>query len=347
MSGGNLTAVLKQVGEMVLEDQCIPQPSENQVCLAMGPVGICGSDVHYWQHGAIGDFIVKGPLILGHESAGTVTKVGSGVAHLSVGDRVAVEPGVPCYKCQNCTGGRYNLCADIQFCATPPVDGSLRQYYCHEASFCYKLPDNVSLDEGALLEPLSVAVHACRRGNVRFGDRVVVCGAGPIGLVNMLVAKAAGATVLITDISQSRLVKAGELGADHVYHVTDNQGRVHAGAIEEEFGLADVVIECTGVESSIATGLWSAKPGATYVQVGYGKAEVMFPIVAVGVKEIDIKGIFRYANCYPIALQLIATGKINVKPLITHRYPLTQTLEAFQMSKEGTGIKVVIDCDKL
>lgn len=344
----NVGVILKDVLDMKIEELPggVPQPEADQVCLSMGPVGICGSDVHYWQCGRIGDFIVKDPMVLGHESAGTVCAVGSDVKHLKVGDRVAVEPGYPCYTCSACLGGRYNLCPDMKFCATPPIDGSLCQFYCHKAAFCFKLPDHVSLDEGALLEPLSVAVHACQRGKLSFGQKVLVCGAGPIGLVNMMVAKAGGATVTITDISESRLAKAKEMGADATFHVTSRDSRETADDIVKVSGFSDLTIECTGVEASIGAGLWATKPGGSYVQVGYGKAEVNFPIVAVGIREIDIYGIFRYANCYPKALALVASGAVDVKGLITHRFPLKDALQAFELTKAGTGVKVIIDCDK-
>ena len=344
----NIGVILKDVLDMKIEEMPggVPKPEPDQVCLSMGPVGICGSDVHYWQHGRIGDFILNAPMVLGHESAGTVCAVGIDVKHLQVGDRVAVEPGYPCYTCSICLGGRYNLCPDMKFCATPPYDGSLCQYYCHKAAFCFKLPENVSLDEGALLEPLSVAVHACQRGKLAFGQKVLVCGAGPIGLVNMLVAKAGGATVTITDISESRLAKAKEMGADATFHVTSRDSRETADDIVKLHGYSDLTIECTGVESSIGAGLWATKPGGSYVQVGYGKAEVNFPIVAVGIREIDIYGIFRYVNCYPKALALVASGAVNVKSLITHRFPLKEAIKAFEITKAGTGVKVIIDCDK-
>ena len=344
----NIGVILKDVLDMHIEKLLngVPSPLQDEVCLAMGPVGICGSDVHYWQCGRIGDFVVNKPMVLGHEGAGTVYSVGSEVKHLKVGDRVAIEPGYPCNNCQVCFSGRYNLCADMKFCATPPYDGSLCQYYCHKASFCFKLPENVSLEEGALLEPLSVAVHACQRGKISFGQKVLVCGAGPIGLVNMMVAKAAGASVTITDISQERLNKAKELGADTIFHVISKDIRKTAEDIAHLTGFADLTIECTGVESSIGVGIWATKPGGSYVQVGYGKAEVSFPIVAVGIKEIDIYGIFRYANNYPTALSLVETGAVDVKGLITHRFPLKDALKAFEITKAGTGVKVIIDCDQ-
>ncbi|XP_072166901.1 sorbitol dehydrogenase-like [Diadema setosum] len=347
---GNLSAVLQSQGNLVLEDTPTPQPQENEVQLQMAAVGICGSDVHYWTNGRIGDFIVKAPMILGHEASGVVSAVGSKVTSLKVGDRVAVEPGVPCRMCEFCKGGRYNLCPEMSFCATPPVDGSLRRYYCHAADFCYKLPEHVSLEEGALLEPLSVGVHACKRAGVTAGSRVLICGAGPIGLVNLLTAKAMGAaSVAITDLEQNRLDVATKLGADHAIRVDTRDihemvKRIHAALGEEP----SITIECTGAPPAVQTGIHATKPGGVLVLVGMGPAELTLPIITAAVKEVDIRGIFRYVNCYPTALDMVATGKVNVKPLITHHFKLTETLKAFETAKTGEGgaIKVMIHCDQ-
>jgi L-iditol 2-dehydrogenase len=344
----NIGVILKDVLDLRVEalPGGIPQPANDEVCLTMGPVGICGSDVHFWQDGQIGDYIVKEPLVLGHESAGTVCAVGSDVKHLQVGDRVALEPGYSCSTCTACMGGRYNICPEGKVLSAPPVHGSLSQYFCHKAMWCFKLPDHVSLEEGALLEPLSVAVQACKRGKLSFGQNVLVCGAGPIGLVSMMVAKAGGATVTITDISEKRLTKAKEMGADKTFHVTSEDSRETAESIVELSGYSDLTIECTGVESSIGAGIWATKPGGSYAQVGYGNAEVNFPIVAVGIREIDVYGVFRYANCYPTALALVASGAVKVKSLVSHRFPLKEAVKAFEVAKAGTGIKVIIQCDK-
>lgn len=344
----NLTAVLKAVNELVLEERPIPTPGKGDVLLRMQSVGICGSDVHYWVHGRIGDFVVKAPMVMGHEASGLVVSVGEGVTSLKPGDRVAIEPGVPCRLCSFCKGGRYNLCPDMQFCATPPVDGSLARYYTHAADFCYKLPDNMSYDEGALLEPLSVGVHACQRAGVKLGSKVLVCGAGPIGLVCMLTAKACGASkVIMTDIDESRLKVAQEMGASHVVKVTSRDSRALAKQIEETLGCKpERTIECSGAEPSIATAIYATQSGGVLVLVGLGAPEVKIPIVDASVREVDIRGIFRYVNCYQTALEMVASGKVNVKPLITHTYQLEETLQAFQRAKTGEGgaIKVMIKC---
>lgn len=345
----NLSAVLLKKGDLQLEQRPIPKAGRNEVLLRIHSVGICGSDVHYLVNGCIGDFIVKAPMVLGHESSGVVAEVGEGVKHLKPGDRVAIEPGIPCRHCDHCKNGQYNLCPDIVFCATPPYDGTLARYYVQAADFCYKLPDHVSFEEGALLEPLSVAVQACRRANITLGDRVLICGAGPIGLMNLLTAKASGASkICITDIDEHRLSVAKSMGADLTYLIAKKEPRQLA---EEIAGIFDGVrpdktIECSGAESSIQLAIYATKSGGTIVLVGLGPAEVRLPIVNAAVREVDIRGVFRYANCYPVALAMVASGRINVKPLVTHRYKLEETLKAFETAKTGAdhAIKVIIKC---
>ena len=348
MSDTNLTAILKQKGDIKLEDVPIPEPGPGEVQLQMQHVGICGSDVHYWKHGAIGDFIVKAPMILGHEASGVVSKLGQGVTNLKVGDRVAIEPGVPCRLCSHCKHGRYNLCPDMKFCATPPYHGNLARYYVHASDFCFKLPDNMSTEEGALLEPLSVGVHACKRGGVTLGSKVLICGAGPIGLVNLLTAKANGAAIIcITDIDQSRLDMAKSMGATYTLKVTSKDPREMAQKVEELMGVQpEITIECSGATPSLQTAIYATKSGGCVVLVGLGQSDVTLPIVNASVREVDIRGIFRYANCYPTAMAMVSSGKVDVKPLITHRFKLEDTLKAFETTFKGEGIKVMIECAK-
>jgi len=286
-------------------------------------------------------------MILGHESSGKVIKVGPNVKHLKEGDRVTVEPGVPCRRCVFCRVGRYNLCADVVFLATPPVHGSIARYHTHAADFCFKLPDHVTYEEGAFCEPLSVGVHACRRAAVTIGTKVLITGAGPIGLVCMLAAKAMGAdAIIMTDISQSRLDFAKTVGATHVL-LADNDAQQTAKHIVETLGyMPDVSIECSGAESSIQATFYATVSGGIVVLVGLGRPLVSLPIVNAAVREIDIRGVFRYANCYPSALSLIASGRIDVKPLITHRYTINEAVQAFEMAESGKAIKVMIHCGK-
>ncbi|XP_067636043.1 sorbitol dehydrogenase-like [Eurosta solidaginis] len=347
MAKDNLTAVLYGIEDLRLEQRPIPEIADDEVLLAMDSVGICGSDVHYLVNGRIGDFIVNKPMVIGHEAAGVVAKVGKKVKHLAVGDRVACEPGVPCRYCDHCKVGKYNLCPDMVFCATPPYDGNLTRYFKHAADFCFKLPDHVSMEEGALLEPLSVGVHACRRAGVELGSKVLVLGAGPIGLVTLLTAKAMGAEkILITDLVQQRLDVAKELGATHTLLINKNDTaedvvkQVHAVMGAEP----DKSIDCCGAESTTRVSILGTRSGGCVVIVGMGVAEPKIPLMNALVREVDIRGVFRYCNDYPAALALIASGKINAKRLITHHFDITETAKAFETARYGHGgaIKVMI-----
>ncbi|XP_018327547.1 sorbitol dehydrogenase [Agrilus planipennis] len=234
------------------------------------------------------------------------------------------------------------------FCATPPVDGNLARYYVHDADFLFKLPSHVSLEEGAILEPLSVGVHACKRGGVQFGSTVFISGAGPIGLVSLLAAKAFGATkVAITDLVESRLEVAKKLGADYTILLKRGESEESLlNRIREALGdLATVSLDCSGVEQSVRIAIQATRSGGTAVLVGLGgKENLSLPLSGTLVREVDIRGVFRYVNDYQTSLDLIATGKINVKPLITHNYTMEDTVKAFETSKTGAGnaIKVLI-----
>lgn len=343
-------AVLTKEKTFTMESREIPSPGPGEVVVRVRNVGICGSDVHYWAHGKCGAFIVKGPLVLGHESSGEVIRVHpddeSNQKGVRVGDRVALEPGVPCRHCQSCRGGRYNLCKDVRFHATPPIDGTLCQYVVHPADFCFPLPQNVSLEEGALIEPLSVALHACDRAQVSLGSQVLITGAGPIGLVCVLAARAAGATrIIITDVVEDRLRVARELGATHTLSAT-RQDLVQA--IKDACGNgegADVTMDASGAEPAIRAGMQATRPGGKYVSIGRGAKDlVSIPLFEVMDKEIDILGVFRYRNTYGKAVSLLAEKRINVMPLITHRFSLENVLEAFETAAEGRdgAIKVML-----
>ncbi|XP_035733998.1 sorbitol dehydrogenase-like [Vespa mandarinia] len=348
MAKDNLTAILYGINDIRLEQTPIEEPEANEVLIEMSCVGICGSDVHYLEKGRIGDFILRKPMIIGHESSGVIAKLGKNVTNLKVGDRVAIEPGVPCRLCSFCKNGRYNLCKDMVFCATPPVHGSLRRFYKHAADFCFKLPDHITLEEGALMEPLSVGVHACKRADVRIGSKVLILGAGPIGLVTLLVAKAMGASkVIITDIKQDKLDVAKKLGADETYlmerEVSENE---NVKKIHELFGDdPDKTIDASGAQASIRLAILVTKSGGVIVLVGCGSPEVQIPLMNALIREVDIRGVFRYANDYGDALELLSSKKIDVKPLITHNYKIEDTVAAFAQTKSESGvIKVMIHC---
>ncbi|PGH23803.1 chlorophyll synthesis pathway protein BchC [Polytolypa hystricis UAMH7299] len=344
----NLSFVLEAVHKVKFEDRPVPTlKNPHDVLVNVKFTGICGSDVHYWQHGSIGPFVVKEPMVLGHESSGIVTEVGPAVTTLKPGDRVALEPGVPCRRCEPCKSGKYNLCLHMAFAATPPYDGTLAKYYILPEDFCYKLDDSVSLEEGALMEPLGVAVHITRQGEVKPGDSVVVFGAGPVGLLCCAVAKAFGASKIIAvDIQPARLEFAKKYAATGTFEPARVDSTINAERLRSEHGLgrgADVVIDASGAEASVHTGIHAVRTGGTYVQGGMGRDIISFPIMAACTKELNVRGSFRYGSGdYKLAQDLVATGKINVKELITGIVKFTDAEQAFAQVKEGKGIKTLI-----
>ncbi|KFA52698.1 hypothetical protein S40293_08761 [Stachybotrys chartarum IBT 40293] len=356
----NPSFVLQSLKNVSFEDRPVPKlRDEHDVRVHIEQTGICGSDVHYWQRGRIGDFVLDSPIVLGHESAGTIAEVGSKVKNIKIGDRVAIEPGVPCRRCDYCREGSYNLCADTVFAATPPHDGTLQKYYIVASDYVYPIPDHMTAEEGALVEPVAVAVQIGKVADLRAGQTVLVFGCGPIGVLCQAVAKAAGASKVIgVDISESRAKFAEDFAADGVF--VNNKKPVEgvdpvdaARAVGEEivvrYGLgegADVVLECTGAEPCIQAGIFAAKKGGTFVQAGMGRENVLFPITTACIRALTIKGSIRYSTgCYPQAVQLIASGKIKPSKLITHRYKFTEAENAFEVVRQAqeNTLKVIIE----
>ena len=345
----NLSFILNKPHDVTFAERPLPTlKSEHDVLVAVNYTGICGSDVHYYDHGAIGSFVVKEPMVLGHESAGTVIQVGAAVKTLKPGDAVAIEPGYPCRRCAPCLSGHYNLCPEMVFAATPPHHGTLTGFWTAPADFCYRLPAHVSLREGALVEPLAVAVHIVRQAAVAPGQSVVVMGAGPVGLLCAGVARAFGAsTVVSVDIIPSKLEFARGFAATHTYLSQRVSAEENARNILAEAGLgeggADAVIDASGAEPSIQTSLHVVRRGGTYVQGGMGKSDITFPIMALCLKEVTARGSFRYGSGdYALAVELIASGKVDVKRMITDTVGFEKAEEAFKLVKEGQAIKVLI-----
>ena len=342
--------VLQEPGKVSFEDRPIPElTSDTDVLINVKFTGICGSDVHYWHEGRIGDFIVRSPMVLGHESSGIVHSVGKGVKNLKPGDRVAMEPGIPCRQCGQCKSGMYNLCKDTRFAATPPYDGTLARYYILPQDFCYKLPDHVSLEEGALVEPLAVAVHVVRLAPVTPGQSVVVYGAGPVGLLCMAVAKAFGAVkVIAVDVNAERLQFAGEFAATSTFKPDVAESAADAAKrLVQETGLdggADVAIEATGVQACGQQACHVLRDNGIYVQAGMGKPTMDgLPIVEMMSKEAQMKTSFRYKQGdYELAVKLVAGGSVDVKRCITGKVPFREAEQAFGDTRMSKGIKTLI-----
>lgn len=343
-------AVMTDVAKIELTERAIPVPKEDEVLVKIEYVGVCGSDLHYYESGGIGANIVEPPLVLGHEAGGTVTSAGAKVTNLKAGDKVALEPGKTCGKCEFCKSGKYNLCPEVIFFATPPIDGVFQEYAAHPADLCFKIPDNMDTMEAALIEPLAVGFHAAGQGSAQVGQTAVVMGAGCIGFVSMMALKAMGVTrVIVVDIMQNRLEKALELGAttavngkeqdviEAIMELTDGQG-------------ADLVIETAGSEITTQQAIRFAKRGATIVLVGYSPSgQVTLPIGLAIDKELTFKTVFRYRHIYPIAIEAVSSGKVNLKGIITNVFSLDDIQEAMDQSVRNkvdivkSVIKVITD----
>lgn len=343
-SGGMHVAVLDEPGSFVVEERERPNPSPDEVVVKIGEVGICGSDVHYYEHGRIGDYVVESPLVLGHESAGEVVAVGENAeGDFGVGDRVTLEPGVPCRRCAHCKRGEYNLCPDVTFMATPPDDGAFAEFVAWPADFTYRLPDDVSTREGALCEPLSVGIHAARRGNVDVGDSVLVTGCGPIGLLAMEAANAAGATeVFISDVVPEKLALAESRGADATIDVSEEDLGEAVSRLTDGEGV-DVVIEASGATPAIRTTIDAVRRGGTIVLIGLSQDDEI-PLATGDIidNELDVRGSFRYRNTYPAAIQLLADGAVDVEGIVDFEMELSDVGEAFERAKALGTVKGMI-----
>ena len=312
----------------------IPTPDDDQVLVKVGAVGVCGSDVHFYKHGNIGTMVMSHPFILGHELSGTITAVGKDVDPARIGSRVAIEPQRTCRTCKQCKAGRYNLCSNIIFYAVPHVDGAFTEYVTIQNDFAYDLPDSISFEAGALLEPLSVAIASCRKADISVGSRVLIAGAGPIGVIMAQTAKAFGAReIIITDTVESRREFAIELGASRAIDPSK----------ESVIGLdVDAFIDATGVGRAVYDGIKAVGPAGRAVLVGMGDDDVLLPVDYIQSHEIWVTGIFRYTNTWPTAIELVASGKVNLDALVTHRFNLDQVGEALNAPKLPGAMKPVV-----
>jgi len=340
--------VVERKGEITLRDIEVDDtlgPDDVRIRLAV--VGICASDAHYYTDGRIGDFIVKEPMILGHEASGTITEVGAHVTTLAVGDRVCMEPGIPNPESIESKKGMYNLDPKVRFWATPPVHGVLRNSVVHPASYTYKLPDSVSFAEGAMIEPLAVGLQAANKAHPRAGDVAVVVGAGTIGMVTALSAIAAGcARVIIIDVVAEKLALAESLGPITAINAKTND--VLQSVLDQTAGRgADIVFECTGNLKAIESVFDYTAPGATVVFVGLPSGRISYDIIQGSVKELRVEHVFRYANVYNRAVALLGSGRIDVKPLLTDRYPFEKSVEAVEafLTMGPNSVKIQIDME--
>lgn len=339
-------AVMRGIGKIEIEERPVPVPREEEVLIRVKSVGVCGSDVHYFVEGKIGRYVVKPPFVLGHECSGEVVEVGSRVRTLRPGDRVTMEPGIPCGKCEFCRSGRYNLCPDVVFWATPPIDGTFCEYVAHPASFTYRIGEEVSFEEAALVEPLSVGFYAVRRSGIEPGQSALVLGSGPIGLMTILVLLARGVgRVFAVDVYPLRLEKARELGAAEVVNAREVDVVEWVKKLTGGRGV-DAVFETAGSVVTTQQTAEVVKRGGKVVLVGLpSQSRFDYDIIKVIDKELDVLGIFRYANTYPGCVDLLNFGKVNLKTLITHHFPLEETQKALEFAHQNKAesVKVVVN----
>ncbi len=329
-------SVLHGPGKVELEQRPVPRPGPREVLVQIGSVGICGSDVHYYRHGRIAEYVVREPLVLGHEAGGRIAAVGQGVDPDRIGQRVALEPGVPCRLCRECKAGRYNLCRDVRFFATPPIDGTFAEFVVLAADFAHPVPDSLSDDAAALMEPLSVGVWACDKAQVGAGSRVLVSGAGPIGIMTVQVARALGATeIIVSDVAPARLAAARSFGATRTLDARTDGAEIDGLDV-------DAAIDCSGAPPAIAQAIRAIRPAGRLVLVGMGADEVTLPLGLIQGREITVTGTFRYANTYPTAIALAASGRVDLDRMVTSRYGLDEAERALSLDSDPAAMKVVV-----
>ncbi len=326
-------AVLTATRTIALEERTVPVPGPGEVLVRVTAVGVCGSDVHYYEHGRIDDFVVTEPLVLGHEAGGQIVAVGSNVDPDRVGTRVSIEPQRPDPSSSWVLEGHYNLDPSIAFYATPPIDGAFAEYVTIQSQFAYAVPDSVSDEAAALFEPLSVGIAAARKARLTAGETVLIAGAGPIGLVTAQVARAYGAThVLVSEPDPIRRERALKFGATQVLAPDDDLAGTRI----------DVFVDASGVPAAISAGLNALRPGGRAVLVGMGTSVAPAPLSVIRNRELEVTGVFRYANTWPTARELVASGAVDLDRMVTARFPLAQATAALETSSRPDSIKVIV-----
>jgi D-xylulose reductase len=337
--------VLKETKKLEITDIVISETlGPDDVRIKIHSVGICGSDVHYYLYGRIGPFVVKEPMVLGHEASGTVIEIGANVVNLKIGDRVCMEPGIPDLKSKATLLGMYNLDPAVRFWATPPIHGCLRETVVHPAMFTFKLAENISFAEGAMVEPLAVGMQAAKKARIQGGDIAVVTGCGTIGMVTGLAALAGGCSkVIITDTVQAKLDIAAGFGMTPV-NISKQELKVVVDQMTAGWG-ADIVFEASGNDAAVLKTFDVLRPGGTVVFIGMPVKPALVDIVAVQAKEAHIETVFRYANVYQRALGLMESGKIDVKPLLTDTYKFADSIKAYEYAAnpKPKTVKIIIE----
>ncbi len=338
-------AVMHNTREIKIEEYPVPQIGPDEVLIKVMAVGICGSDLHYYSHGRIGKYVVDKPFILGHECAGDIAAIGSNVQRFQVGDRVAVEPGVTCGRCDACKEGRYNLCPDVEFLATPPFDGAFVQYIKIREDFVFAIPDELSYEEAALVEPFSVGIHAANRTGLQPGSTVAIMGMGPVGLMAVAAAKAYGAaTIIVTDLEPLRLEAAKQMGATHIINIREQDPLEEIKRITSGKGV-DVAWETAGNPKALQSALGSLRRGGKLAIVGLpAQDEIPLNVPFIADNEVDIYGIFRYANTYPKGISFLSSGIVDANKLITDKFALEQTQEAMEraLNQKSECLKIIV-----
>jgi L-iditol 2-dehydrogenase len=329
-------SVLHSAHDVRLETIATPELADDQVLIRIAAVGVCGSDVHYFHEGRIGDFVVEAPMVLGHEASGTIVDVGAAVPRDRIGERVAIEPQRACRVCDQCKHGRYNLCPYIEFYATPPIDGAFAEYAVIQADYAFAIPDSLSFEAAALCEPLSVGIWANQKAGTGPGSRVLIAGAGPIGIVAAQVARAFGAAeVIVSDPVQERLDVVLGFGATRVVNpVTED-----VAGLELE---VDAFIDASGAGPAVTAGILSVRPAGRVVLVGMGRPELTLPVSRIQNRELVVTGVFRYANTWPLAIELAASGQVDLDSLVTGRFGLQDVEAALESATQPAALKNVV-----
>lgn len=333
-------SVLREKGVIALEERPVPAPQPGEVLVRVRSVGVCGSDVHYFSEGRIGDFVVESPLVLGHEVSGVIAGVGAGVPDSRIGERVAIEPQRPCRTCRMCKTGHLNLCPQMEFFATPPIDGAFADYVTAPADFAFPLPDAISDDAGALLEPFSVGMWAVGKAAPRPGSRVLISGAGPIGALTALAARAQGASeVIVSDPVASRRAAILAFGATSAVDPTDPGTDLAALGV-------DAFIECSGATPALVSGLHALRPAGTAVMVGLGAEEMPIPVQLIMNRELTLTGIFRYVDTWPQVIAAAQDPAVDLDALVTARFPLEEVEAALRLEPGEDSMKTIVEVSR-